>query len=610
MFKRVKKNWNMLWPLLALTVVAVIIFLERMGVAENFLKGDQENVQNERTRPTIEIPDTVLFVSRRESNSADFASEMEQILSDMRQSYEIVYVEDVEKEDFREQIAQYHKAVICFTDLDMMGEQISVLSDWVKQGGCMMNMATFDVCSNLQVIAGKMGILEGADSYGSVGGFYVDEEFMIGAKNRQFAYDDVYQSSLNVLLDQDCQTYVYAMDSDLPLLWEYDYGKGRFVIMNQTMTGKSARGILSAAYSLLDDISVYPVINASAFYLDDFPAPVPSGNGKYIKQEYGMDISNFYTNVWWEDILDWEDKYGIVHTGMIIEDYSDIVEEPFTRTESTERFRFFGNMLLNHGGELGFHGYNHMPLCLENFDYKGLYDGYTLWKSMEDMEKAITELGEFSSEIFPEQKFTVYVPPSNILSQEGRKALKESMPGIRAIASTYLPGDCVYEQEYGIGEDGLIETPRITSGAIMDDYTYLIAFSELNYHYVQSHFMHPDDVLDEDRGAALGWKKMHENLDQYLSYIYTAAPDIQNVTGSGMADAVENYAGLSIHRTEVENGIRFDLGGFYEKAYLMVRIAQPQEGRTLTVVGGTCEPLTGSLYLLTATQSHVEITYE
>lgn len=209
-------------------------------------------------------------------------------------------------------------------------------------------------------------------------------------------------------------------------------------------------------------------------------------------------------------------------------------------------------MLLNHGGELGFHGYNHMPLCLENFDYKGLYDGYTLWKSMEDMEKAITELGEFSSEIFPEQKFTVYVPPSNILSQEGRKALKESMPGIRAIASTYLPGDCVYEQEYGIGEDGLIETPRITSGAIMDDYTYLIAFSELNYHYVQSHFMHPDDVLDEDRGAALGWKKMHENLDQYLSYIYTAAPDIQNVTGSGMADAVENYAGLSIHRTEVE----------------------------------------------------------
>lgn len=168
MFKRVKKNWNMLWPLLALTVVAVIIFLERMGVAENFLKGDQEIAQNERTRPTIEIPDTVLFVSRRESNSADFASEMEQILDDMRQSYEIVYVEDVEKEEFGEQLAQYHKAVICFTDLDMMGEQISVLSDWVKQGGCMMNMATFDVCSNLQVIAGKMGILEGADSYGSV----------------------------------------------------------------------------------------------------------------------------------------------------------------------------------------------------------------------------------------------------------------------------------------------------------------------------------------------------------------------------------------------------------------------------------------------------------
>ena len=101
----------------------------------------------------------------------------------------------------------------------------------------------------------------------------------------------------------------------------------------------------------------------------------------------------------------------------------------------------------------------------------------------------------------------------------------------------------------------------------MDDYTYLIAFSELNYHYVQSHFIHPDDVLDEDkRGAALRSKRNPCESGSYLSYIYTAAPDIQNVTGSGMADAVERIMrDCPSHRTEVENGIRFDWVAFMRK---------------------------------------------
>ena len=46
------------------------------------------------------------------------------------------------------------------------------------------------------------------------------------------------------------------------------------------------RGFYAASYSLLTDVGVYPVINGSAFYLDDFPSPVPEGDATYVKRDY------------------------------------------------------------------------------------------------------------------------------------------------------------------------------------------------------------------------------------------------------------------------------------------------------------------------------------
>ena len=168
------------------------------------------------------------------------------------------------------------------------------------------------------------------------------------------------------------------------------------------------------------------MINASTFYIDDFPSPVPGGNSTYIQEDYGMSIEEFYTQVWWNQIYELAEKYNIRYTGLVIENYSDQVEGPFPRNRDTQRFQYFGNMLLRQGGEIGYHGYNHMPLCLVGFDYQGDYDSYNLWESYEDMAEAMRELHAFCTELFPEESFRVYVPPSNILSEEGRKMLAEN----------------------------------------------------------------------------------------------------------------------------------------------------------------------------------------
>lgn len=603
-FANIGKRLQIVWPLAALLMVGILLLWERQGVGTDEIISRTEpyrTAAKERTPALQADKNTIVISNSKDEVCCLLLDDMESVLKDMRIGYDIVDISDFNTV----LLDKYDKMILCITDLDLFEKGIEQVSGWVKKGGCLMNTATYDVSTNLSVILGKIGILEGGDAYAPIRGFRVADGFMIGGNDRRFQYEDEYWSNLNVLLDGRCTVYVQALDSGLPLLWECNYGDGRFIVINQTLTGKAGRGILASAYSLMDDVSVYPVINASAFYLDDFPSPVPAGNGEYIQKEYGMDISNFYSNVWWKDIIEWEKKYGIIHTGLIIEDYSDLVEAPFVRTESVERFLFFGNMLQNRGGELGFHGYNHMPLCLEGFDYKGLYDGYNLWETTAQMASALTELQDFSSQLFPDCTFRVYVPPSNILSEEGRETLLQTLPDIRAIASTYLPGDCAYVQEFGIAEDGVLETPRITSGAIMDDHMYLIAFSELNFHYVQSHFIHPDDVLDEDRGASLGWSTMKSNLEEYLDYIYSSAPDIRNVTGSGMADAVEDFSLITLDRKETKDGLSFDIGGFCEKASFLVRV---RDGFTIqSVNGGRFHKAAENMYLLEADNSHVDI---
>ena len=431
--------------------------------------------------------------------------------------------------------------------------------------------------------------------------------FMINADNHEFSFDVAGDTSLNVSLIPESTVYIEDTKTNIPLMWETPYGDGSFVLINQVISGKATRGILCAAYSLLGDTCAYPVVNGSAFYIDDFPSPVPSGEGTYIARDYGVSISNFYSNIWWPDMIDLKEKYGFIYTGLIIEDYSDIVEEPFVRTEEVERFTFFGNMLLNDGGELGFHGYNHMPLCLEGFDFHGEYDSYNQWPSIQAMEQAVIEVRSFSEKLFPEEKFVVYVPPSNILTEDGIQAMKNVWPTFKVIASIYFTEVVEYEQDFCVREDGIVETPRVVSGCDITDYMKLAAFSELNFHLVQSHFLHPDDVLDVDRGAELGWEELYRRFDNYINYIYTAAPMIRNVSGSGMGEAVREFDKLSVERIESDNLLELNLGGFYKEAYLLVRI---NSGKPVSVQGGEIEAVADGLYLLRANQDNVVIRYQ
>ena len=530
------------------------------------------------------------------------AKEMyDQILTDMRVPYDVLDLEEDGSEELVKRIDDYRTVVISMSDLDPFGEGILCIPKWVARGGrALFGIAPFrsDI---FDLISGKLGVISAEYAYGLVDTFKSNDDYMLGSQ-QVYPITDAYNSAITVELDSSCKIYAKTGNGKLPLVWSREYKGGKIVVCNFGYVEKAYRGIYSSAYTLLEDTFIYPVINGSTFYLDDFPSPVPGGNGEYVMRDYQMGIADFYSTVWWPDVLKLGDKHDIKYTGLIIETYEDKTFGELPPNDSTADYYYYGNMLLNRGGELGYHGYNHQPLCGPDWVYdKDL--GYNTWESNEKMFEAFEELTRFSKSLFPASDLRVYVPPSDILSPEGRRMLGEDFPEVKVIASIYLQGSDEYSQEFTVAEDGMIETPRTISGGTIDNYMMITALSEMNFHFVSSHFMHPDDLLDEDRGAKEGWESYRNCIDNYMTWIDDSSyNNIRHLTGSGMAGAVQRYVNVVPAWTIDEKSIELNVKGIIDSSYFLVRV---NEGELGDCYGGELTKLNDTLYLLKAQSEKV-----
>ena len=194
------------------------------------------------------------------------------------------------------------------------------------------------------------------------------------------------------------------------------------------------------------------------------------------------------------------------------------------------------------------------------------------------MEGAVKELVRYGHSFLPDAVFTSYVPPSNYLSAEGQKALINAVPTMEAISAVYLPEDGIdaLVQEFHENPDGTVPVPRITSGFSLSDYVKVVAAGELNLHGVFSHFVHPDDVLDEERGALLGWEQLRNDFEEALGEIEAAYPALRWCTAAEAAAAVQRFDRLGIERAW-ENGetLVLTLTNFYDEAWLCLAADEP-----------------------------------
>ncbi|MBE3138814.1 MAG: DUF2194 domain-containing protein [Actinobacteria bacterium] len=159
------------------------------------------------------------------------------------------------------------------------------------------------------------------------------------------------------------------------------------------------------------------------------------------------------------------------------------------------------------------------------------------------MAGSIKELMRFTKGVFSQYVFKAYVPPSNILSPEGRKAVIEANPDLKIISSIYLPnkeGD-EYSQELSIADDGIIEFPRISTGYENKDETMWSIYNGVNLYGLFAHFVHPDDVLNPERNGGKSWDQLSKEFTSMVGEVNQSYGWLRSFTISSASQELVKY---------------------------------------------------------------------
>lgn len=504
-------------------------------------------------------------------------------------------------------LSRVHTVLLCAPDLSSLeGEGAVTLMEWVEGGGRLALLALPEVTGWFHIVSHKLGVMDYGSEYVAYGSLRF-EPGVLSVFDGLGIHEELEDYLLPVHLEEDCRVLMTTGDgAGTPLMWTRKAGRGRVLVCNHSLIGgKDSRGYVVYALENLEDVLVYPIINAGMVFIDDFPAPQPEGFDELLRSQYGLSTQGFFRNHWWPDMKNLVRRYGVRYTGVLVETYNRNMEPPFVPdTDDHALIRYYTSELLQSGGEIGLHGYNHQPLCPEGWPYAG--EDYLTWRSAANMEMAVAELLRYGKSFLPEADFTSYVPPSNYLSQEGKQALMRTVPTLSVFSGVYLPEDGVqaFVQEFREEEDGSISVPRVTSGFSMDNYIQLVAAGELSLHGVFSHFIHPDDVLDPERGALLGWKTMSEAFEKHLQDITAAYPALRWCTATEAAAAVQRYDRLGVRRLRDGNQMVLELTGFYDEAWLCLAAPRPER-----VEGAEVHETGSGKVWLRATQDRVTLEW-
>ncbi len=584
-------------------LIAAILFAERAGIQ---IKEKEEKISYLDPEKVVYIEDAMSGMKKEcliltdlgRNDSADAYTEFDRMLLDMKVPNDVI---DLGSEKMPEDLSGYSSVILLTPDADALGSDIERLSDWVSGGGNLLIAMTLEFSPSSEFLLEKAGAVY-FGPYIVVRDLWVDKNFMLGG-GQSFPIPDPFDSSRMVQLREDAEIYARANgENGVPIIWSRDFKDGKIVTVNLGLYEKSTRGFYAMAYSLLDDVCAYPVLNGLVVFLDDMPSPVPEGESQYIERDYHMSIADFYVNKWFPDIENLSKKYNFPLVGLIIENYGKDVFGNTARQPDTARFLYFGNQILRSGGELGYHGYNHQPLTT-TIDYGDLFN-YTAWENDGAIAASFGELMDFSEMLYPDANISVYVPPSNIMTEEGREYIGSIFPKVRTVSGTYFEDaayDYSYTTEFFAARDGVVELPRISSGSVPDDFMGMAILSELNMHMAFSHFIHPDDAMDVDRGAELGWPTLYKNLNTLFDYVTESAPAMRHVDASTLACTVQRWSGLTVDKKWSKSGnkevLTVTLGNYIDEAYLMMRF---NTGAPDGVSGGKLTKMTETLYLLEA----------
>ena len=574
--------------------------LQLIGKDEwNTLQQTTEKIKNEKS---------LLIYDDTNENGVTTFQNVQYVLNSM--GVDVVPVKISEQSQYKD-ISDYDTMVICLENLENLAYSSSELENWVSSGKGIYFTLPLQNDEYLKPYADLLGIEDPNDiSTIEYKNMTFADDFLIGAKGKEFYEDTINGSGLKVNLKDDVTIHATeAEDSGNPILWNLQYGDGFVSVCNAYLLGdKVTRGLIAAGYAELHNCYAYPVINSSMYCIDDMPSPIPTGYNEIINKQYHCNMEDFYFNIWWPRMKSLTEKYGIKYSGFIIQTYEDNTEPPYDNKTYMETSKYYANSLLDSGGELGIHGYNHQSLVFEGFDYRDDKVHYKPWKNFNDIAEATRAVIAFAKEIAPNANITTYVAPSNIISQYVWKEMEKNIPEIKVYAGVYIGNEAEMVQEFEAKEDGIVYVPRTDSGMDLDldVQSEFLMYNELSFHYVHSNFLHPDDVIDVDRGANEGFETLFGKFENMVKTLN--ASGIRNTTVSEGGAAVQRYCLTSCKQNFDDGTLKLEVNGIKDEVYYFVRLNNGEKIKNIE--GAEYKKINDNYYLLKINQKDVVIEME
>ncbi len=506
-----------------------------------------------------------LVYDEEDEDSAGLSSNASIVLRQMKQQFT-----ETDVKEFVFPKAGNNAVLISVYNLDGFNRVEDIIA-YIQLGGSVFFLNVPDVTDSFYRIYRQLGINE-------IGNYYRSDSVKIVSTILNQAEGDEYHGEYvadfirKLTVDQESE--VLLTDSmNNPMMWERRIGEGRVVVFNGYMLlDKTARGLLVGGITRLTDDFIYPILNAKLMYIDDFPAPIPNGKHSVIYDEYKRETPSFYRDIWWPDMIKIASKHDLVYTAVIIQSYQDRVEPPFADPQDASRdlLVMYGREVLKNKGELGIHGYNHQALLMDQ-NVMDIYE-YTAWPKQSYMEESIATVLDYFNTSFPWYKPVTYVPPSNALSIEGRNALAAAWPELDNIGSVF-DGDPAYSyvQEFEVADDGIVEMPRITSGYQDSGMMRWYASNVINYLGVFSHFVHPDDILNEERSfGGLNWEQLSKDFERYVAWIDDQYGWLRQMTARDASTELRKWAMSEPYIVHSDNRIEGYINQFAGDQYFML----------------------------------------
>lgn len=507
----------------------------------------------------------LILFNEEDSSSIQLKDNISQTLAYMKKKTKAVTLSNIPHS-----LDQYKNVVITFEEVSAL-PNLPMLEDYVADGGNVFFAIRPEIKSSLQNLYRKLGIYE-IGEFVTPNGMKLTSNVLIKQNQLTLKNGEIAEnSSLSVGLDERSTIYAESIDH-IPLLWDTAYKKGKFMVFNGTMLEATEnRGVITGAISLMNEDYIYPIMDMKVVYIDDFPAPIPEGKNKIIYEEYRRDTPSFYQDIWWPEMQKIAANYDVKYTGLVIQSYNDEVTPPFKKElHNRNTFVQYGRELLKMGGEIGIHGYNHQSLTVNAKAVEDL--GYHAWKNQADMEASLNTVENYVRELFPNYEIKTYVPPSNRIDQVGEAALKNAIPSINVLSSMYIPDSVEYTtvHEFDQGE-GFIHFPRITSGyefTMQKKWAMANAVTSLG---VFSHFIHPDDILDDGRSSKKKWSKLEKEYNRFMREVHRDYPWLRSTTARNAGKQLTNYLQADVYIEEKKDRLIVHIDKFSGEMHFILR---------------------------------------